>query len=110
MLCPYLLLGLRFGTIVRSSPMTLILEDDDEMLSAAIAGVPRIAEFIATVPAEERTRALEAAEKSYLETAHTLGYQDADARQWVSTVMSRLQSEEDSYKLRMLTSAPTSPG
>jgi hypothetical protein len=109
MLCPYLLLGLRFGTIVRSSPMTLIL-DDDEMLSAAIAGVPRIAEFIATVPAEERTRALEAAEKSYLETAHTLGYQDADARQWVSTVMSRLQIEEDSCKLRMLTSAPISPG
>jgi hypothetical protein len=89
--------------------MTLILDDDDGMLSAAIAGVPRIAEFIATVPAEERIRALEAAEKSYLETAHTLGYQDADARQWVSTVMSRLQIEEDSYKLRMLTSAPTSP-
>jgi hypothetical protein len=108
MLCPYLLLGLRFGTIVRSSPMTLIL-DDDEMLSAAIAGVPRIAEFIATVPAEERTRALEAAEKSYLETAHTLGYQDADAQQWVSAVMSRLQIEEDSCKLRMLTSAPISP-
>jgi hypothetical protein len=46
--------------------MTSIL-DDDEMLSAAIAGVPRIAEFIATVPTEERVRALEAAEKSYLE-------------------------------------------
>jgi hypothetical protein len=88
--------------------MTLTL-DDDEMLSAAIAGVPRIAEFIATVPAEERTRALEAAEKSYLETAQTLGYQADAARQWVSTVMSRLQIEEDSYKLRMLTSAPTSP-
>jgi hypothetical protein len=88
--------------------MTLTL-DDDEMLSAAIAGVPKIAEFIAAVPAEERTRALEAAEKSYLETAHTLGYQADAARQWVSTVMSRLQIEEDSYKLRMLTSAPTSP-
>jgi hypothetical protein len=73
MLCPFLLLGLGFGSIVRSSAMTSIL-DDDEMLSAAIAGVPRIAEFIATVPAEERVRALEAAEKSYLETAHTLGY------------------------------------
>jgi hypothetical protein len=88
--------------------MTSIL-DDDEMLSAAIAGVPRIAEFIATVPTEERVRALEAAEKSYLETAHTLGYQEDAARQWVSTVMSRLQIEEDSHKLRMITSEPTSP-
>ncbi len=49
--------------------MTLTL-DEDEILSAAIAGVSKVAELIATVPAEERTRALEAAEKSYLETAH----------------------------------------
>jgi hypothetical protein len=88
--------------------MTLTL-DEDEILSAAIAGVPRVAELIAMVPAEDRSRALLAAEKSYLETAHTLGYQDADAQQWASTVMSRLQIEEDSYKLRMLTSPPTSP-
>jgi hypothetical protein len=88
--------------------MTLTL-DLDEVLSAAIAGVPRVAELIATVPAEERTRVLEAAEKSYLETAHTLGYRDAAAQQWASAVMSRLRIEEDSCKLRMLTSPPTSP-
>ena len=88
--------------------MTLTLDEDD-VLSAAIAGVPRVAELIATVPADERTRALEAAEKSYLETAHALGYKDADAQQWASAVMSRLRIEEDSYKLRMLTSPPTSP-
>ena len=88
--------------------MTLTL-DEDEILSAAIAGVSKVAELIATVPAEERTRALEAAEKSYLETAHNLGYQDAAAQQWASAVMSRLRIEEDSYKLRMLTPPPTSP-
>ena len=88
--------------------MTLTL-DEDEILSAAIAGVPRVAELIAMVPAEDRSRALQAAEKSYLETAHTLGYQEDAARQWVSTVMSRLQIEEDSHKLRMITSAPTAP-
>jgi hypothetical protein len=88
--------------------MTLTL-DEDKVLSAAIAGVPRVAEIIATVAAEERTRALEAAENSYLETARALGYQDADAQQWVSAVMSRLRMEEDSYKLRKLTSPPTSP-
>jgi hypothetical protein len=88
--------------------MTLTL-DEDETLSAAIAGVPRIAEFIAGVTDEDRSRALEAAEKSYLETAHTLGYRGVDAQQWVSTVMSRLRMEEDGCKLRMLTSPPTSP-
>ena len=79
--------------------MTLTLEED-EVLSAAIAGVPRVAERIATLPAEDRSRAIEAAEKSYLKTAYTLGYQDAEAQQWASAVMSRLQIEENSYKLQ----------
>src|SRR5437588_10534336 len=76
------------GSVVgRSSPMTITL-DEDEVLSAAITGVWRVAELIATVPAENRSRALQAAEKSYLETAHTLGYQDAHAQRWASAVMS----------------------
>jgi hypothetical protein len=88
--------------------MALALEED-EVFSAAIAGIPRIVELIATVPEEDRSRVLEAAEKSYINTAHSLGYQDADARQWASAVMSRLVIEENIYKLRMLTSPPTSP-
>jgi hypothetical protein len=88
--------------------MTLIMAED-EVLSVAIAGVPKVAEFIAAVPKEDRSRALEAAEKSYLRTALTLGYQDAEAQQWVSAVMSRLRLEESDYMLRMLASPPTSP-
>jgi hypothetical protein len=88
--------------------MALTLEED-EVFSAAIAGIPRIVELIATVPDEDRSRVLEAAEKSYINTAHSLGYQDADAQQWASAVMSRLVIEENIYKLRMLTSPPTSP-
>jgi hypothetical protein len=88
--------------------MALTLEED-EVFSAAIAGIPKIVELIATVPDENRSRVLEAAEKSYLNTAHSLGYQDADAQQWASAVMSRLLIEENTYKLRMLTSPPTSP-
>jgi hypothetical protein len=83
--------------------MTLIMAED-EILSAAIAGVPKIADFIARVPTEDRSRALDAAEKSYLKTAHTLGYQDAEAQQWVSAVMSRLRLDESDYKLRMFAS------
>jgi hypothetical protein len=88
--------------------MALSVEEDD-VLSAAIAGIPRVAALIATVPDEDRSRVLEVAEKSYIDTAHGLGYQDADAQHWASEVMSRLRIEETGYKLRMLTSPPTSP-
>jgi hypothetical protein len=87
--------------------MTLIMAED-EVFSVAIGGVPKVVEFIAGVSSEDRSRALEAAEKSYLKTAYTLGYQDAEAQQWVSAVMSRLRLEESDYKLRMVASGPTS--
>ena len=48
---------------------------EDEVFSAAVAGLPQVAELIATFPFEDRRRALEAAEQSYLETAKRLGYQ-----------------------------------
>jgi hypothetical protein len=86
----------------------ILIMAEDEVLSVAIAGVPKVVEFIAGVSSEDRSRALEAAEKSYLKTAHTLGYQDAEAQQWVSAVMSRLRLEESDYKLRMVASGPTS--
>jgi hypothetical protein len=73
--------------------MTFNLEGD-EALSAAIAGLPKIAELIAAVPTEDRARALEAAEKSYMQTALNLGYDDAGAQQWASTVMLRLRLGE----------------
>ena len=84
--------------------------DQDEVLSAALAGVPRVVEFIATVPAEERGLALKAAEKSYLETAHALGCQDSDAQQWAEAVMTRLRTGEGGCEVRSLSSPPTSPG
>ena len=68
--------------------------EGDETLSAAIAGLPKIAELIAAVPTEDRARALEAAKKSYVQTALNLGYDDADAQQRASAVMLRLQLGE----------------
>jgi hypothetical protein len=100
-LCPYLLLRFVSGTVFCGELRMTLIMAEDEVLSVAIAGVPKVAEFIARVPMEDRSRALDAAEKSYLETAHTLGYQDAEAQQWVSAVMSRLRLDESDYKLRM---------
>ena len=48
----------------------------DKVLVAAISGIPKVAELIALIPAEDQLLALEAAEKSYLQTAHNLGYEE----------------------------------
>jgi len=63
----------------------------DQALSAAISGIPKIAELIALISAEDQPRALAAAEKSYLETARSLGCEEADAHEWVSEIMVRLR-------------------
>ena len=61
----------------------------DEVLVAAISAIPKVAELIALIPAEDQLLALEAAEKSYLQTAHNLGYERSEAmngprRSWFS--------------------------
>ena len=65
--------------------------EDDAVLSAALDGIPKIAERIANVSPNVRSRALEAAEQSYLQTARALGYDELDAQLWASTVMAQLQ-------------------
>jgi NAD(P)-dependent dehydrogenase (short-subunit alcohol dehydrogenase family) len=49
---------------------------DEEVLETAIA---RVAQAIASMPADDKARALEAAERSYCETAVGLGYTDGEA-------------------------------
>jgi hypothetical protein len=79
--------------------MSSLLEVD-EALAAAVAGIPRVAEVIAAIPPEDRLRALNAAEKSYLQTAQALGYEGAGADQWATTVMSRLRNLRESKSKR----------
>ena len=59
-----------------------------------------MAELLATIPAEDRSRALEAAEKSYLQTAHALGYKDVEDELWASEIMWRLRMEEPKLTVR----------
>jgi hypothetical protein len=71
--------------------MALDLEND-EVFSAAIKGLPRVVELIATVPEEKRFVAWCAARRSYLQTAQALGYEENDAREWASAVMTLVES------------------
>jgi len=48
--------------------------EDEEILEAAIAGLPRVAEVVASIPEEDWTRALDAVESAYWQTVRGLGY------------------------------------
>ena len=74
--------------------MALDLESDT-LFSNVLAGLPRVAEVIATVPEEKRSLALDAAEQSYLRIARDAGYDEADAQQWTTAVMVRLRAESE---------------
>jgi hypothetical protein len=67
--------------------------EPDNILEAAVTGIPRVAESIAGISSELRERAFQAAEHSYQRTAQHLGYPQADAQVWISAIMFRLRSE-----------------
>jgi len=67
--------------------------EQEEILEAAVAGIPRVAQAIAEIPTEHRTKALGAAERSYRQTVQELGYEEGPIQSWVSAVMLRLQTE-----------------
>lgn len=65
--------------------------ENDEVLSAAIEGLPKVVQLITAVPEQKRSLALAAAQQSYLQTAQALGYKENDAQQWASTMMTLLE-------------------
>jgi hypothetical protein len=77
---------------IMGKTMSEVLKND-EVLEAAIAGLSRVAEKIGSMPADDRARALEAAEHSYQRTAIDLGQNESEAQAWVVTVMARLRAE-----------------
>jgi hypothetical protein len=66
-----------------------------EVLEAANSGIPKVAEMIAIIPAENRAIALGAAERIYLQIAKDLGGAEDVARNWVSAIALRLRAEVD---------------
>ena len=69
------------------------MASNEEILQGAIVGIPRVAERIMKLPGEQRQKALEAVEQSYLRTVMDLDYADDDARHFVGAVMDALRAE-----------------
>jgi len=65
---------------------------DEEALENALAGISRVAQAVVELAAEDRARALQAAERSYCQTAQALGYGELQAQGWAAAVMSQLRS------------------
>ena len=73
--------------------MTLDDLENDEAFSAAIQGLAKVVALITAVPEEKRSLALAAAQQSYLRSAQALGYEESDAQQWASALVSLLEIE-----------------
>ncbi|MFY9837914.1 MAG: hypothetical protein WAK55_15895 [Xanthobacteraceae bacterium] len=71
--------------------MTLDILDSDQLFSTAVRGLPKVVELIAAIPEEKRSLALGAARQSYLRTAQAVGYDESDAQQWSSALVSLLE-------------------
>lgn len=67
--------------------------EEREICEAAVAGIPRVAEAVASIPQEDWAKALEAAERAYRQTVWDLGYEQGPAEDWVSTIMLQLRTE-----------------
>ena len=65
----------------------------EEILEAAVAGLPKVAEVVASIPEEDRAKALDAVKSTYRQTMLDLGYEEGVAEGWVSAMMLRLQAE-----------------
>ena len=78
---------LRRGRVMAS------ISEEEKILEAAVAGIPRVAEVVASIPEEDRAKALGAVESSYRQTVRDLGYEEGPIQSWLAAVMLRLQTE-----------------
>ncbi len=62
-----------------------------DIFEIAFAGIPRVAELIAALRLEDRTRALDAAEQRYKQMARDLGVSEGAADVWAAAMMSLIR-------------------
>jgi hypothetical protein len=67
--------------------------NEEAILQEAVAGISRVAKAIASLPVGDRSRAFEAVERSYRETARNLGFAEGQASGWAASLVVRLRAE-----------------
>jgi hypothetical protein len=66
---------------------------EKEIYRAAVTGIPRIVEVIASLPTKRQAEALEAAERGYRQTILDSGFAQPTAAKMVTALMRRLQRQ-----------------
>jgi hypothetical protein len=69
------------------------MASDGDILQTAIIGIPRVAEKIVRLPRQQRQKAFEAVEQSYLQTVMHSHCGKDDAKHFVGAVMDTLRAE-----------------
>src|SRR5271167_632682 len=64
-----------------------------DVLESAVAGIPEMADHIATLPDGQKAIALDALERHYAITAKNVGGADGPSRLWASAVVLRIREE-----------------
>ena len=62
-----------------------------EIFELAFAGIPRVADLIAALRVDDRTKALDAAEQRYKQMARDLGVSEGAAEVWAAAMMSLIR-------------------
>jgi hypothetical protein len=75
-----------------------------EVLEAVVAGIPEMADYIASIPEGQKAIALDAVERHYLITVQSLGCADEPARLWVSAVMLQIRDQMEQIEEQAQTS------
>ena len=64
-----------------------------EALESIVASLPVLAEYVSSIPDDQKATALAALERYYLQTALGLGYLEEPARSWVAALMAHLREQ-----------------
>jgi len=67
--------------------------EETKILEEAVAGLREVAEVIASIPANNRAKAFDAVEKTYMQTARDLGGAEKVVQHWASAIMLQLRTE-----------------
>jgi hypothetical protein len=73
--------------------------DVSEFCKWRFAWIPCVAQTVAAMPIDDRATALEAAERSYCQTALDAGYRQTQLEGWAAALMFQLRAEVDELVL-----------
>jgi hypothetical protein len=69
------------------------MASNEDILQSAILGIPRVADKIVKLADEQRQKAFDAVEQSYLQTAMESDCAEYDVRHFVGAIMDTLRAE-----------------